>query len=339
MSTAMTTLTSPKGQPLTLVGDAKFSPNSVYPRVEPPYGDELGPVLEMSDYELAEALRPVIYNDGKEYTTEAPTTTFVELLREDRERRTASYTALSRSRSEQLDSSSLHALSGIIGSDNRVMRRDNTVYPMSTVAYLALANGGYSGSATMVGPSTAVTAAHVVHNGTNWLPFASVAPGTDRQDPTPMPFGSHGGYNVTVPGGWVNNAGGDARFDYAVIEFSGYGDFPGRASGWKGLWVAPDNVVSGNRMYLYGHPSDKAQPQIWGNEGNGILNGQYINFFMDAWYGDSGSGLYVYDTDGWPYVVGVLRGATGAIGDNSKPNFGRRMTRDVYDFIVAYSAL
>ena len=78
-----------------------------------------------------------------------------------------------------------------------------------------------------------------------------------------MPFGSHGGYNVTVPGGWVNNAGGDARFDYAVIEFSGYGDFPGRASGWKGLWVAPDNVVTGNRMYLYGHPSDKAQPQIW----------------------------------------------------------------------------
>ncbi|MFD6451268.1 hypothetical protein ACWFRF_25270 [Nocardia sp. NPDC055165] len=49
--------------------------------------------------------------------------------------------------------------------------------------------------------------------------------------------------------------------------------------------------------------------------------------------------LYVYGTDGWPYVVGVLRGAAGAIGDNSKPSFGRRMTRDVCDFIVAYSAL
>lgn len=339
MSTAMTTLTSPKGKPLTLVGDARVSPNSVYPRVEPPYGDELGSVLEMSDYELAEALRPVIFNDGKEYTTDAPNTSFVELLRADRDRRTSSYTALPRSESEHIDAKSLHALSGIIGTDNRVVRRDNTVYPMSTVTYLALPGGGYAGSGTMVGPSTAVTAAHVVHNGTNWLPFASFAPGTDCQDPTPMPFGSHGGYNVTVPGGWVNNAGGDARFDYAVIEFSGYGDFPGRASGWKGLWVAPDNVVTGNRMYLYGHPSDKAQPQIWGNEGNGLLNGQYINFFMDAWYGDSGSGLYVYDTDGWPYVVGVLRGAAGAIGDNSKPNFGRRMTRDVFDFIVEYSAL
>ncbi|MFD6400256.1 trypsin-like serine peptidase [Nocardia sp. NPDC060249] len=339
MSTAITTLTSPKGQPLTLIGDAKLSPNSVCPRIEPPRGDELGPVLEMSDYELAEALRPVIFNEGKEYTVDAPNTSFVELLRADGERRTSSYTALPRSQSEQVDSSSLHAFSGIIGSDNRVVRRDNTVYPMSTVAYLALANGGYSGSGTMIGPSTALTAAHVVHNGTSWLRLPSIAPGTDRGDSTPMPFGSHGGYNVTVPGGWINNAGGDARFDYAVIEFSGYGDFPGRASGWKGLWVAPDNVVSGNRMYLYGHPSDKAQPQIWGNEGNGVLNGQYINFFMDAWYGDSGSGLYVYDTDGWPYVVGVLRGAAGAIGDNTKPNFGRRMTRDVYDFVVAYSAL
>ena len=92
-------------------------------------------------------------------------------------------------------------------------------------------------------------------------------------------------------------------------------------------------------MFVYGHPSDKRQPQIWGNEGNGIRNGDYINFFMDAWFGDSGSGLYVYDTDDWPYVVGVLRGAAGALGDDSRPNFGRRITREVFDFIVANSEL
>jgi hypothetical protein len=51
------------------------------------------------------------------------------------------------------------------------------------------------------------------------------------------------------------------------------------------------------------------------------------------------SGLYVYDVDGWPYVVGILRGATGAIGDNTKPNFGRRITSEVFDFIVANSEL
>ena len=103
--------------------------------------------------------------------------------------------------------------------------------------------------------------------------------------------------------------------------------------------AAPDTIITGNRLYVYGHPSDRIQPQIWGDEGSGIKNGDYISFFIDAWFGDSGSGLYVYDTDGWPYVVGVLRGATGSIGDDTKPNFGRRITREVFDFILAYSEL
>jgi V8-like Glu-specific endopeptidase len=331
---------APKGEDLELVGEARFVNSSVWPRLTPPAGDELSPVFEMADSELEEALRPVILSEGQEYTIASSLDGFVKQLRSnDEERRTSSYTPILRAATEQIDPRSLQISSGIIGGDDRVVRRDNTLYPWSTVAYLPLAAGGYMGSATMIGPSTALTAAHVVHNGTNWLTLPSVAPGSDRDDPTPYPFGNFGGYNVTVSNGWINNNGGDARFDYAVIEFSGYGDFPGRATGWKGIWVAPDNVVTGNRMYVYGHPSDKAQPQIWGNEGNGILNGQYINFFMDAWYGDSGSGLYVYDTDGWPYLVGVLRGATGAIGDDTRPNFGRRMTQDVYDFVVAYSAL
>jgi V8-like Glu-specific endopeptidase len=331
---------TPKGEPLTRLREARFVNNSVYPRVIPPAGEELEPVLQMSDSELAEALRPVVLSDGQEYTVDTPRSGFVRRLRTmDTDRRTRSYTALARDEVERLDARSLQPLSGIIGGDDRVVRRDNTFYPWSTVTYLPRGSGGYSGSGTMIGPSTALTAAHVVHNGTNWLELPAFAPGSDRDDPTPFPFGTFGGYNVTIPTAWINNSGGDARFDYAVVEFSGYGDFPGNATGWKGLWEAPDNVVTGNRMYIYGHPSDKFQPQIWGNEGNGLLNGQYINFLMDAWYGDSGSGLYVYDTDGWPYVVGVLRGATGAIGDDTKPNFGRRITRDVFDFIIAYSAL
>ena len=323
------------GDQLEHIGPARFIDSSPWPRVTPPEGDELYLVTEMSDAELADALRPVILRDGHEYTVESHPDGFLKGLRgdDDSYRRTSSYAPIARA----ADENGPQVESGIIGPDNRSVRRDNTVYPWSTVAYMPI-GGSYRGTATMIGPSTALTAAHCVHNGTNWLTLPNIAPGTDFQDPNSMPFGSFGGYNITIPTAWINNNGGDARFDYAVIEFSGYGDFPGRSSGWKGLWVAPDNVITGF-INVYGHPSDKAQPQIWGNGGNGILNGQYINFFMDAWYGDSGAGLYAYNTDGWPYVVGVLRGATGAIGDNSKPNFGRRMTRDVFDFILAYSAL
>jgi hypothetical protein len=36
--------------------------------------------------------------------------------------------------------------------------------------------------------------------------------------------------------------------------------------------------------------------------------------------------------------MGVLRGAA-ALGDDSRPNFGRRITARVFDFIVANSEL
>lgn len=304
----------------------------------PPDGNELSPALRMTDAQLAEALRPIVLRGGHEYLGER-SAKFVTRLRENKsDRRTHSFSPLVRAKNERSDVNKQQK-SGIIGADNRVVRRSNTEYPWSTVTYLPRDSGGYSGSGTMIGPSTALTAAHVVHNGTNWLELPQVAPGSDYEDSTSFPFGQFGCYTVSIPTAWINNNGGDARFDYAVIEFAGCGDFPGRATGWKGFWVAPDSVITGNLMYVYGHPSDRVQPQIWGNEGNGILNADYINFFMDAWFGDSGSGLYVYDVDGWPYVVGILRGATGAIGDNTKPNFGRRITSEVFDFIVANSEL
>lgn len=334
------TLRGPKGQSLKWRRRAEIVRSSPYPRVQPPHGDELSPVLNMTNAQLAEALSPVVLRNGQEYVGKS-STAFMTRLRDDKiDRRITSFSPLVRDNRERVDlNNEPKKKSGIIGADNRVVRRNNTEYPWSTVTYLPRDSGSYSGSGTMIGPSTALTAAHVVHNGTNWLELPQFAPGSDYEDPTSFPFGQFGCYTVSIPTAWINNAGGDARFDYAVVEFAGCGDFPGRATGWKGLWEAPDNVVTDNLMYVYGHPSDHVQPQIWGNEGNGLLNGQYINFFMDAWFGDSGSGLYVYDTDGWPYVVGVLRGATGTIGDDTRPNFGRRITREVFDFIVANSEL
>ena len=93
----------------------------------------------------------------------------------------------------------LRPRSGIIGADNRVVRRDNTSYPWSTVTYLPRDGGGYSGSGTMIGASTALTAAHVVHNGINWLELPWFAPGTDFQDATRFPFGQFGCYTVSIP--------------------------------------------------------------------------------------------------------------------------------------------
>jgi V8-like Glu-specific endopeptidase len=321
-----------KGKTLTLHRKVDFVQNTPSPRVMPPTSEEMCDVMDFSDKQLAEALRPVVLRNGHEYIGDPSEDLVAHLRASEQVRQTKAFTPLLRANTERLENSSIRPLSGIIGPDNRVVRRDNTEYPWSTILF-----SGCSG--TMIGPSTALTAAHCVHNGTNWLTLPTYSPGSDFQDANPFPFGQFGCYTVSIPTAFINNDGGDARFDYAVVEFAGCGDFPGRSTGWKGIWVAPDSVITGNLMYVYGHPSDKAQPQIWGDQGSGILNGQYINFFIDAWFGDSGAGLYVYDTDGWPYVVGVLRGAAGAIGDDTRPNYGRRITQEVFDFIIANSEL
>ena len=256
------------GQRLAHVGEARFVTNMVWPRSAPPAGVELNSVLELTDQELEEVLRPVVLGEGHEYTVDYSLDGFVKQLRaDDGERHTSSYAPVPRAKTEHIDPDSVLVASGIIGADNRVVRRDNTLYPCRRLTYLPLAGGGYSGSGTMIGPSTALTAAHVVHNGTNWLALPSVAPGSDRDDPTPFPFGNFGGYNVTVPNGWINNNGGDARFDYAVIEFSGYGT-PGwgeRLEGPRGS--ARQRRQRAIRMYVYGHPSDKFPAADLGQRG------------------------------------------------------------------------
>lgn len=288
-------------------------------------------VQSLSDRELNEVLRPMVYHNGHEYTVERPLD-LAARIRKPAAARTQAGSPRARSATEKLAARDAKPLSGVINGDNRAVRRDNTAYPWSTVVYSGC-------SATMIGPSTLLTAAHCVHNGTDWLSLPLFSPGVDCDDPQPYPFGQFGTYTVTIPAAYVNRNGGDSRFDYAVVEFSGAGSFPGRTAGWKGIWVAPDEIVTGNTLSIYGHPSDKKQPQIWGADGTGSVSGDFIETKIDAWYGESGSGIYTYDTDGWPYVIGVLLGGLGTIGNDADPNFGRRITQDVFSFVVEYSAL
>jgi hypothetical protein len=115
------------------VGPARFVDSGPWPRVTPPEGDELYLVTEMTDAELAEALRPLILRDGHEYTVESHPDGFLPGLRsDDAYRRTASYTPIARAS----DENGPQIECGIIGPDNRVVRRNNTEHPWSTVAYL-----------------------------------------------------------------------------------------------------------------------------------------------------------------------------------------------------------
>ena len=76
------------------------------------------------------------------------------------DRRIGPYSPLARDKEEHVNvNQGILPKSGIIkGADNRVVRRNNTEYPWRPVAYLPLDSGGYSGTGTRIGPSTALTA-------------------------------------------------------------------------------------------------------------------------------------------------------------------------------------
>jgi hypothetical protein len=75
---------------------AKFVKSSPYPRVMPSDGEELRPVLSMTDTQLAEALRPVVLIGGQEYVGKS-SAKFVTSLRADKtNRRTGAFSPLVR---------------------------------------------------------------------------------------------------------------------------------------------------------------------------------------------------------------------------------------------------
>jgi hypothetical protein len=118
----------PKGQILKWRRKAELVRSSPYPRVMPPDGNELSPALRMTDAQLAEALRPIVLRGGHEYLGER-SAKFVTRLREDKsDRRTHSFSPLVRAKNERSDVNKQQK-SGIIGADNRVVRRSNTEYP------------------------------------------------------------------------------------------------------------------------------------------------------------------------------------------------------------------
>jgi hypothetical protein len=127
------TLKGPKGHVLTWRKKVEFVRSSVYPRVMPPAGDELRPVLGMTDEELAEALRPAVLRGGHEYIGECPGESVTRLRAAESYRRTPSFSPLVRAKSERLEAGALRPMSGIIGVDTRVVRRDNTEYPWRVV--------------------------------------------------------------------------------------------------------------------------------------------------------------------------------------------------------------
>lgn len=261
----------------------------------------------------------------------------------------------------------------IWGNDDRIQKRNNTTFPFSAMLLLSqesttfAGNGAWACTATMIGPTTAVTAAHCVHNGTSFSPWLQWAPGVDSLDANKTPYGwQNRCYTPVVPGGWDSNR--DVEDDYAIIEFSnmyasGCGLAPGNATSWLGLFEAGTATIENNTGYMYGYPwgnscrcshdqedpdgacSTCNWPSIWGH-GNGtpeVDSSNAIEHELDTVGGMSGSAIYmIVDPPGAAasgrYIFGINKGSREDVFGNDDGH-GRRVYNGFINWVQNASAL
>jgi V8-like Glu-specific endopeptidase len=327
--------------------------------------------LPSTDSERAAGLRPVAYFDGNEYELVA---TDEELL--------ARYEALAASGPMGGAPGRPHvqtpgAVANVIGGEDRVPLGWNSVYyPNSAVGASDsipypphFGYGSHGCTMTMIGPSTAISAAHCFYTpGVGWHPTKSWTFGVTSyivQGTTSVTVDVHqawptytGCYWVTVPGAWTTLrphnpwTSSDFFYDFAVIEFSNSQAptcnlFPGTTLGWYGWWTASDDQIAQHNARINGYPhipTEYARTYAWptqfteGDYIGNVFSPSYENYLihtkMDVTHGNSGSALaQELFTPGDRYATGIVT------AEGVGYNVARRIDATVRNFVLQYSAL
>lgn len=240
--------------------------------------------------------------------------------------------------------------------DNRTRRAIADGYSDTHSIYQSLADYGGC-SATVLSASNsrmvAITAAHCIFTGNN---FSTSKLRPRRNGGTSPTWGSWTVNGFLYYSAFLNNDcendfdSGCIKHDIAlVIASPDSGATPPRGMGWG---VRPKSFLDDHTKYRRGYPScdysHSPSPCTTNNlYGDGALSvgsfskldgdgwNRQISFSSDINPGDSGSGLYYYRDDN-PYVFAVTSAEPSGCKTNcisSRPNKGRRITPQFYDFI------
>lgn len=207
----------------------------------------------------------------------------------------------------------------IVGGDDRQRVDSPQFYPASAFAHLS-----QTCTATMIGPSTALCAAHCFYQN-GWISTASVTFGANTTAPT-APFGSFVFDTITMPGQWNSN---EWDWDFAVLEFSPTRPDIGRQTGWFGT----AQNFNGTKTMI-GYPSDKPMPSSWIKSGTfTAAPGSRYEHNLDVIPGDSGAGTY-------DSIDGRVNGIQSTQWFTTNPprvwNEVRRWDSTTYNFFHAY---
>jgi V8-like Glu-specific endopeptidase len=359
------------------------------PDEEPFTKDEGGVIDDMSLDELAQNLRGLALFEGHEFFESAPAydlaldvKNYVEMERGGASPETlqrffpgvpasqgATPRELVRSRGTRPSASPLLVPGEQItqGPDNRIVL-NNLIYPHRV--HIVFDNTGSTatidesrGSGALIGPSTAMSVAHVFFDNFNdtWWADHRWAPGYDSQDADPSPWGEwYRCYWVIIPAGYASATTASAThdFDFAILDFDAgcnsvrngvNSDHPGSTVGWLGNYTAPASEIEARTGYVRGYPgpgncgspAQACNVRVWGGTSSLGLNdatSTAIHHQADTTSGQSGSAYYLYTDPSCSgcglgaYLVGMHSAGSGDY------NIARRYTSAVRSFMKAYSS-
>ena len=213
----------------------------------------------------------------------------------------------------------------VFGGDDRIWLdySTRTTYPycavVSAVSYFP--NGDCRvGTAVVVDHYTLLTCGHCVYDPSRggWADAVDLIPGRDNDS---WPYGSTYASYMLVPGKYYNNL--EWTYDFAILNTP---DDLGSKVGWFGMsWQTAS--LDGQTVETVGYPaSTMAEMKTSGTiDESGT---EYLHFKLDTSGGQSGSPLYRWESDGWPHVLGLVR------GEDDVTNYGVRLTETKFDFIM-----
>jgi V8-like Glu-specific endopeptidase len=226
-------------------------------------------------------------------------------------------------------------LEAVIGTDERVRITDTTSYPFRCICSLlitASTGAQYVGTACLVAPRLLLTAGHCVHMSDEggWVREIEVIPGRDEDE---RPFGSTVAREFRSVTGWTQD--GDSNYDYGAILLPADARY-GEQLGWFGYADRDDGYLRGLTVNLSGYPADGGPAGIDGTQWYDSrvvrdVEERQITYEIDTYGGHSGALVWEMTTEGERYGVAIHTFGT------SVHNGGTRITRDVFDNVVAWA--